>query len=362
MSFEEDRRHNLIRENATRTAGETWRQYLPWLNLALAVLLVVAGLWYLSGRISLADLGESLAGASMGYVVLAVAIMLLTILLKAWRWQVMFPSERPPIRFSTSFWATALGQYVNLIIPFLRLGEVARLYALNQESGASAGRTLGTLVVEKTLELIFFGLTIVLVLPFVILPDFVGQPGPLLLILPLIILAALYLLAFQTEWVIRFWRRVISPFPARLQGWLLKLAVTGLEGLAALRDRRLSLLLLLLSLIIASLSVALPYILFPALHLPLTILDAALIHIVVSIAIAPPSTPVKIGVFNGAAALMLWQFGISDETAIAGYAILLYLVVVIPQIILGIAAASRSKWRWRSVISPPAAVGRRPLP
>ncbi len=137
---------------------------------------------------------------------------------------------------------------------------------MNQESGANAGRTLGTLVVEKTLELIFFGLTIVLVLPFVILPDYVGQPGPLLLILPLIILAVLYLLAFQTEWVIRLWRRVISPFPARLQGWLLKLAVTGLEGLAALRDRRLSLLLLLLSLVIASLSVALPYVLFPALR------------------------------------------------------------------------------------------------
>jgi hypothetical protein len=78
------------------------------------------------------------------------------------------------------------------------------------------------------------------------------------------------------------------------------------------------------------------------------LLDAALIHIAVTIAITPPSTPAKIGVFNGAAALMLWQFGLSDETAIAGYAILLYLVVVAPQIILGLVAASRSKWRWQT--------------
>lgn len=323
---------------------------MPWLNLGLTIVLVIAGLWYLSTRVSLAAVGDALAAASMGYVILAVAIMLLTIVLKGWRWQLMFPSEQPPIRLTTAFWATALGQYVNLVVPFLRLGEVARVYALNQEAGTSAGRALGTLVVEKTLDLIFFGLTIVFVLPFVILPDYVNQPGPLLLILPLLILAALYLLAYQTELVIRVWRRIVSPLPDRLEAGLLRLAVAGLEGLASLRNRRLTLFLMVLSLVIAGLAVVLPYVLFPALDLPLTFLDAALIHIVVSIAIAPPSTPAKIGVFNGAAALMLWQFGLSDETAIAGYAILLYLVVVAPQILLGLVAASRSKWHWQTGI------------
>lgn len=352
----------MITENGDGTPGESWRRYLPWLNLGLTVALVVAGLWYLSSRVSLAAVGAGLLEASMGYIALAVAIMVLTIVLKAWRWQLMFATQGPPVRFGASFWATSLGQYVNLVIPFLRLGEVARLYALNQESGTGGGRALGTLVVEKTLELIFFGLTILFVLPFVILPDYMEQPGALVLILPLTLLAVLYLLAYQTDRVIRLWRMVISPLPQRLQAWLLRLAVAGLEGLAALRDRRLSLSLLLLSLIIAVLAVALPYVLFPALDLPLTVLDAALIHIVVSIAIAPPSTPAKIGVFNGAAALMLWQFGLTDETAIAGYAILLYLVVVVPQIILGIVAASRSKWRWRSVVPRAATAGESPLP
>jgi len=339
----------LITENSTTPASESWRRYLPWLNLGLAVSLVVAGLWFLSSRVSLAAVGTVLMEASPGYIALAVAIMVLTIVLKAWRWQLMF---RPPVPLGAAFWAAALGQYVNLVIPFLRLGEVARLYALNQESGTRGGRALGTLVVEKTLDLIFFGLTIVFVLPFVVLPDFAERPGALSLILPLAFLAVLYLLAFQTDTVIRLWRKVISPLPQRLQGWLIKLAVAGLEGLVALRDRRLTLWLLVLSLMIAVLAVALPYSLFPALHLPLTLLDAALIHIVVTIAIVPPSTPAKIGVLNGAAALALWQLGLTDESAIAGYAILLYLVVVVPQLILGLIAASRSKWRWQSAMTP----------
>jgi len=336
----------LIINKAPGAPISSWRRYLPWLNLALTGLLIAAGSWYLSRRVSLAAVGHALASASPGYVLLAVSIMILTIALKGWRWRLMFPTSQPPVSFRAAFWGVALGQYVNLIVPFLRLGEVARLYAFNQETGANAARALGTLIVEKTLDLIFFGLTVVFILPFVILPDYVNRPGPMLLILPLVLLATLYLLAFQTEIVIRVWRRIVHPLPERLANRLLPLLVAGLEGLTALRDRRLMLLMLLTSFIIAALAVVLPYTLFPALELRLTLLDAALIHVVVSIAITPPSTPAKVGVFNGAAALMLWRFGLTDETVIASYAILFYLVVILPQVILGMVAASRSKWRW----------------
>ncbi len=95
-----------------------------------------------------------------------------------------------------------------------------------------------------------------------------------------------------------------------------------------------------------------PYALFPALSLRLTLLDAALIHVVVSIAITPPSTPAKVGVFNAAVALMLLQLGLTDDTAVASYAILFYLVVIVPQIALGLIAASRSQWRWAAAPQP----------
>lgn len=336
--------------NKAAPADKSWRRYLPWLNLALTLVLVIAGLWYLSTRLDAAALADALLAASPGYVGLSVAIMLVTVLIKALRWQLMFPNEYPPVRLSSSFWAISLGQYVNLIVPFLRLGEVARLYALNQEAGTSPGRALGTLVVEKTLDLIFFGLTILFVLPFVILPEFVGDPNVVLWLLPIALLVILYLLAYQTHLVIRLWQRVVQPLPERLRNLLLRLAVSGLEGLESLRNRRLTIFMLVLTLAIALLSVALPYVLFPALSLPLGILDATLVHIVVTIAIVPPSTPAKIGVLNGAAALTLWQLGISDETAIATYTILLYLVVVVPQIVLGLIAASRTKWRWQAAM------------
>ena len=338
--------------NETPATRANWRRALPWLNLALTVLLVLGGLWYMSTRVPLGDVLAALAAASPAWVALAVGVFLVTLLLKGWRWQLLFPPGGAPVSFRAAFWGLMLGQYVNLIIPFLRVGEVARLYALNRGTGIPAARALGTLVVEKTLDLIFFGLTIVFILPFVILPDFVNRPGPWLLGLPAALLLVLYVLAFRTTWVIGVWRRIIRPLPDRLAGWLLRVAVSGLEGLAALRDARRALLLLLTSLLIAALSVLMPYALFPALSLPLTLLDAALIHVVVSIAITPPSTPAKVGVFNAAVALMLLQLGLTDETAVAGYAILFYLVVILPQIALGLVAASRSHWRWAAAPQP----------
>ena len=54
---------------------------MPWLNLALAVLLILAGLWYLSSRVSLAAVGNALAGASPVWVALAVGVVLATLAL-----------------------------------------------------------------------------------------------------------------------------------------------------------------------------------------------------------------------------------------------------------------------------------------
>lgn len=81
-----------------RSMSSAWRRLLPWLNLILTGGLILAGVWFLSTRLDLATIIEALSKASVGYTFLSVVIMLATMLLKAVRWQLMFPSERPPVR------------------------------------------------------------------------------------------------------------------------------------------------------------------------------------------------------------------------------------------------------------------------
>lgn len=322
-------------------------RWLPWFNMALAIVLIAIGIWYLSGKVSLAEIVDAILRANPFYILLGASIMVVTVLVKAWRWQLLFrtPDGAPP--YGPLFWSLMLGQYVNLIIPFFRLGEVARIYSLNRQTEIPMAQSLGTLVVEKVLDAIMLVLTIGIILPLIILPEFVGDPGLIMWVLPVIALLILYLLAYQTELIARFFRSIADRFSARIVKRLLRWSLSGLEGLAALRNTRLSLLLVGASAVIAILSILLPYVIFHAFDLQQGFLEAAVIHVVVTIATTPPSTPGKIGVFNGAVALVLLGYGMADEAVAISYSIVFYLVVIVPQIILGSIAASRTDWRWQ---------------
>jgi glycosyltransferase 2 family protein len=322
-------------------------RWLSWLSWLLTAVLLAAGLWYILQKVTLAAMWAALSQAHLGYVLAALAVILATLWLKAWRWQYLFvpqPAEQPqPLR--PLFWSMMLGQYVNLMVPFFRLGEVARLLSLDQQTGVGKARTLGTLVVEKTLDILMLVLTVTVILPFIVLPDFVNNPFTLGVIGGFTFLA-LYLLAYQTHLVVRLSRRLIRPLPAALHDRLLRVIISGLEGLAALRRPRLTLVLLLQSLLIAVLSVLTPYLLFPAFGIPLGLAEAALINVVVLIVSTPPSTPARIGVFDGTVSFMLFRFGLVSEAMIVSYTIIFHLVVMLPQIVLGSAAVSRTNWRW----------------
>jgi len=337
----------MIVENAEKTSKpDGVDRFLPWFNLALAILLIGLGIWYLSDKVSFEEIIQAMLLADPKYILLGLAITLVTMVLKSWRWQLMLmtPDKSPP--FSPVFWSLMLGQYVNLIVPFLRLGEIARIYALNRQIDIPMARSLGTLVLEKVLDMFVFVLAIALVLPLVILPEFVNEPGLFVWVLPVIALLILYLMAYQTEIIVRFFSAVEEKTPTRLAKRLLKWSISGLEGLSALRSRRLSLLLVGSSALIIFLSILVPYVIFAAFDIQLGLVEAAVIHIVVTIASTPPSTPGKIGIFNGAAAFMLLSFGLDDEAIIISYSIVFLLVVIVPQIALGGIAAGRTNWRW----------------
>ena len=325
-------------------------RWLPWFNLALALILIALGIWYLADKVSLEEIVQAILLAKPGYILLATGIIVLTGMMKALRWQLMFslPDDTP--RFAPLYWSLMLGQYVNLIVPFFRLGEVARIYALNLQNEIPMARSLGTLVVEKVLDAIMLALTIAILLPLVILPEFVGDPGWVLWTVPVAALLILYLLAYQTELIARFFQVIAEKFPTKLGRRLLNWSLLGLEGLASLRNTRLSLLLVGSSALIAFMALLTPYILFQAFDLQFSLVQAAVIHVVVTIATTPPSTPGKIGVFNGAVALVLLTYGMADEAIIISYSIVFHLVVIMPQIVLGSIAASRTDWRWHKTI------------
>jgi glycosyltransferase 2 family protein len=341
--------------SAEKLTPSNSRRLLSWFNGLMALALLIWGGWYVISQITLVEIGRALALANPWYIALALLVFLVTLLAKAWRWQWQFMPRQEQPSFSASFWAMMLGQFVNTAVAFMRLGELARVYALYQQSGISKLKSLGTLVLEKTLDLIMLLLTLILIIPFVVVPDFITEQGVSLGLAALVALIILYLLAYQTGFVLQRSERLLRPLPDRWGRRLLQFATAGLSGLAALRSKRSLLSLLSLSGFIACLSVLMPLTLFPAFGLPFGPVEAVLINLVVTVAAAlPVPTPGKIGVFEFAVVFMLRQFGYSDEATAFSYAVVFHLLIIGPQLFLGALAAWRTDWRWSKTAVPPA--------
>lgn len=332
------------KKEAVKPTGK--KQIWSWLNLLLTAVLLGVGIWYIAQRVTLAELVKAFAEANIFYILLSLIIVILTLALKSWRWQILLTTSEDKPAFSAVFLAFNLGAYVNLILPFMRMGEIARIFAIDWMAHVSKTRALGTIVVEKLLDLIMLGLLFMLVLPFAIMPAFVHNPLPMITAVSLLSLLLLYLLAFQTKWILTVSRLFARWLPAKWEQRTMRWLVSGLEGLNALHHKRQTLGIISLSVLIGLSSIVGGYLLFQAFHLGLGIIEAAILTIVTILAIAPPTTPGKIGVLNGAVALTLIGFGVRDNAILVSYSTVYYIIIVLPVILFGGLAASQTDWKW----------------
>lgn len=317
---------------------------IPWLRLTLSLVATAVAVYLVTRSLDPGQIRAAVGQASLGLIILGLLVIGVTIAAKSLRWQLMFlpASQRPALR--AAFWALALGQFVNILIP-VRLGELVRIFSLEQQAGISKARTLGTLVIEKTLDTIGLLATAFLLLPFVVLPPFVVEQGYPLALLALGGLMGLFILATQSRRIVGWLRGLAGRLPVSVGHRIERVFVAGLEGLAALQDIRLAMTLGLITAGIVVLSVLTPYLLFLAFGLPLGVEEAIILNLVLSVGLAPPSTPGKVLVFEGLVALMLRQFGIADNALILSYAIVYHLVVVLPQVAMGSLAAAKGGLR-----------------
>jgi uncharacterized protein (TIRG00374 family) len=327
---------------------------IPWLRLLLGLLAGAIGLWLITRDLEFSDIEQAFLEAKPGYILLAALVILATITAKTWRWQLLFinngrpqtpeasqpgvPHGSPPgsPALSTLFWPLILGQFINTISP-VRVGDLARVVALERETGIDKVQGLSTLVVEKTLDIITLVMTLFLILPTVVLPETISlaRRGMLMAAVAVTLLVLLLIFAYYRERITTLAGRLIKRLPNRLQRPLLRLIVAGLTGLSALRQPRQLLVLLFASTVIMFLSILTPYVLFSTFDIPLGLKEATLLHLTLILGQIPASTPGNVGIFEGLVVFMLNQFGLTNNAAILSYAIVYHLVVVMPQIVLG---------------------------
>ncbi len=130
------------------------------LQVALSLGIALWIFWFLYRDIEFDSLQTQLASSNWGWIGTSLAVAWAGYWLRGWRWALLFRQEEEqlPVTANRAYHAVMVGYVVNLLIP--RAGEVARCTVLTRNNGIPIGQAIGTVLVERSVDLLFMAGTI----------------------------------------------------------------------------------------------------------------------------------------------------------------------------------------------------------
>lgn len=313
-----------------------------WRNIAVS-LAVSLGFLYLAFRnVPLSDLGAALRRVHPGWLAASVAISLLLMVFRTWRWQLeLQPLEAVPLG---RLWVVTAVAYMAINVMPARLGEVVRPWLLSRRSSVTFSNVVGNLVVEKTMDavvLLFYVLVGLLAVER--LPHWVraGAAVPAAVAVTLVVLVAL--LWWRGEAFVDRW--LLHRLPQRLGSGVKHVLAAILAGMRVLPDRVLLLAVFAVSLALWFLPILSSYVMLRAFDFALPFSAAVVVFIFIGFGTALPNMPGMVGAFQYACVLALALFGIDKVDALA-YGVVLNAVQFLTIVAQGLVALPLAGVRW----------------
>lgn len=140
---------------------------------ALGIALSAGLLLLLVREVDLGAVREALGGVRWTLIAAVIGLYFVGVWVRAIRWRLLF-REPDGLHLAHLFAATLVGYMGNNLLP-ARLGEVARAYMAGRRGEVPLGYALGTVVVERVLDVLTVVVLAGLALPFVPLSDGMRQ-------------------------------------------------------------------------------------------------------------------------------------------------------------------------------------------
>jgi phosphatidylinositol alpha-mannosyltransferase len=316
-------------------------------GLAIAAAATAAGSVLALGRIGLDPIVDALLASSPTYVLLALALMCASMVLRAVAWHAILkaalPHARP--RFADAMQGTSIGVLMSATLP-ARLGEPSRAYVVARRLGQARERlpvVLGTLVSQTLLNVL--ALLILGAVMFTTIGLFAGRQQALVwyalapFVVLCLVLVAPALLRGDRRREVRLLRQVRSAAHAVRSGLRVfrrpKLGATATAAqLSAWGVQWVACYLLLIALGLDSRA---------------DLGAAAAVLFAVNVTAVLPVTPSNLGVFQAACvAVLTGAYGVSAADAL-GYGIILQAVEIATAFVMGAPALVREGVSWREV-------------
>ena len=266
-------------------------------------------------------LKAQLGGSSVEALLLAVALFLLASLVRAWRWALLFPSDRPTV--VRLFVVQNEGIGVNNLLPFRLASEAVQISVLKLRDRIGGVDSMTSIVMERLVDLaattLILGLA-VLVLP--VLRRFI----PWLLAGALVVAAGLVAVRVLTA-------------GGLFHSLLMRLGIVSLLSSALIRlisRPRTLFAAVVLSLVYWGLVGVTAWVVADTMALPISPVSATIaITGAIAFTSTVPGAPSGLGTFEFAVVEVLSLFGI-DRSLGVGYAMIIHLVFFLPPILMAL--------------------------
>ena len=309
-------------EGGPAPSGPRWfADWRVWLGLSITVI----SLWLAAKDVPLAELPQAFERANVWQLVLlSVPAHVLGIYVRALRWRYLTNPVAPMSR-GLLYRAQSLGFLVNNLVP-LRIGEFVRAWYLARESQTRGAAILGTIVLERALDVVSVLLMAGIALGLLGAGTGEGvlaQGASLMLPAAFIPIAGIIALRFAPETVARVVSGLTRPLPVRIQEFAETNLARFTEGLAAISAGSHLFWILFHSVLIWLVIGVVPIVAgIVSFGVDLggwepTLVTSWLLLAAVGVAVAIPSAPGFVGPYQLAFMVILEPLGVPQATALA---------------------------------------------
>ena len=319
-----------------------------WFQQLIGISVSVAIVGWMAFSLNWHEVFQAMKSVSLWPFALSFLIVAAHFLLRAFRWRYLLPENENPPAIRTLFDSMMAGNFATYVLP-LRAGEFIRPFLLSRQSTYPFPTAFVSVVIER-----FFDLATVL-LSFAILLIYIPDMDPMIYkgaqglgVLAIGILAVMLVGTFLPTLLRTISAKVGSFLPAKLERGIGKFTDDFLHGLSVLRHHGNLLRVIALTVGVWLSCYVLFYSFLFAFPGPHTFLEGMAVAVITALAVAAPSAPGFIGVYQLGCIIALKPFGMSEEMA-AAYGIITHLFHYSVTIGYGLILLNRYNMRMRDL-------------
>jgi len=295
-------------------------------------------------KVDFSQMGKAFANANYWLLAPVLAVIFLSLLLRAWRWQYLLaPIQTVPL--NALFSSLAIGYMANTFLP-AHLGEFARACHARDKSTIPASAIFATIVIERLIDVFSLLMLMGLALAVFSFPDWVRKSGVIMFFLVAGLFVLLLLMKKNRSRTLAVCKRLTAFLPGAISKKTNELVDQFLNGIVGLKSAAHYLVVGMLSIAIwvcYGLSFQLLFYAFDFVrlyHLPWTAALVALVITIISVVV--PSSPGYVGTYHFLCQVSLGFFAVPKGPALS-YAFVLHACNIFPVFFLGLFILSREK-------------------